>query len=75
MRPGPTPRSEGGCDPGDRYDYGGICGATLDRPALTRLLADIEAGTVNVILVYKINRLSRSLRDLAGWSTCSTDTT
>src|SRR5215216_4126317 len=45
----------------DRYDDGGISGATLERPALKRLLADIEAKRVDVIIVYKIDRLSRSL--------------
>jgi DNA invertase Pin-like site-specific DNA recombinase len=49
----------------DRYDDGGISGATLDRPALQRLLADIEAQRVDVVVVYKIDRLSRSLMDFA----------
>src|SRR5438874_6588422 len=49
----------------DHYDDGGISGATLDRPALQRLLADIEAKRVDVIVVYKINRLSRALMDFA----------
>lgn len=44
---------------------GGYSGGTLDRPALKRLLADIEAGRVDVIVVYKIDRLSRSLMDFA----------
>src|SRR4051812_13729829 len=42
----------------DRYDDGGISGATLERPALKRLLADIEAKRVDVVVVYKIDRLS-----------------
>src|SRR6476620_2349465 len=49
----------------DRYDDGGISGGTLERPALKRLLADIESGRVDVIVVYKIDRLSRALMDFA----------
>ena len=49
----------------DRYDDGGVSGGTLERPALQRLLRDIEAGLVDVIVVYKIDRLSRSLADFA----------
>ena len=47
------------------YDDGGLSGATLDRPALQRLLADIEAGKVEVVVVYKVDRLTRSLADFA----------
>src|SRR4029079_13133755 len=46
-------------------DDGGFSGGTLERPALQRLLADIEAGRGDVIVVYKIDRLSRSLMDFA----------
>jgi site-specific DNA recombinase len=49
----------------DRYDDGGYSGGTLERPALQRLLADIEARRVDVVVVYKIDRLSRSLMDFA----------
>ncbi|MGY3479518.1 recombinase family protein [Bradyrhizobium ottawaense] len=49
----------------DHYDDGGFSGGTLERPALKRLLADIEAGKVDVVVVYKIDRLSRSLMDFA----------
>ena len=49
----------------DRYDDGGFSGGTLERPALKRLLADIEAGLVDVVVVYKIDRLSRSLMDFS----------
>jgi DNA invertase Pin-like site-specific DNA recombinase len=49
----------------DRYDDGGFSGGTLERPALQRLMADIEAGRVDVVVVYKIDRLSRSLMDFA----------
>jgi Site-specific recombinases, DNA invertase Pin homologs len=47
------------------YDDGGFSGGTLDRPALKRLLADIEDGRIDVVVVYKIDRLSRSLMDFA----------
>src|SRR5215216_5758239 len=47
------------------YDDGGFSGGTLERPALQRLLADIEAGLVDVVVVYKIDRLSRSLMDFS----------
>lgn len=43
------------------YDDGGISGGTMDRPALARLLADIEEGRVDVVVVYKVDRLTRSL--------------
>jgi len=56
-------RSEGWIAVPDRYDDGGFSGGTLDRPALQRLLADIEAGQVDVVVVYKLDRLTRSLRD------------
>jgi DNA invertase Pin-like site-specific DNA recombinase len=49
----------------DEYDDGGYSGGTLERPALQRLLKDIEAGRVDVVVVYKIDRLSRSLMDFA----------
>ncbi|TWT45032.1 DNA-invertase hin [Phycisphaerae bacterium RAS1] len=47
----------------DRYDDGGFTGGNTDRPALQRLLADIEAGKVDTVVVYKIDRFSRSLAD------------
>ena len=49
----------------DRYDDGGISGATMERPALKRLLADIEAGKIDVVVVYKVDRLTRALSDFA----------
>src|SRR3712207_760649 len=58
-------RAEGWTLVRDRYDDGGFSGGTLERPALKRLLADIEAGRVDVVVVYKIDRLSRSLTDFA----------
>ena len=47
------------------YDDGGISGGTLERPAIQQLLADIDAGLVDQIVVYKIDRLTRSLADFA----------
>jgi DNA invertase Pin-like site-specific DNA recombinase len=49
----------------EHYDDGGYTGANLERPALRRLLADVEAGKVDAVLVYKVDRLSRSLLDFA----------
>src|SRR4051794_1582638 len=49
----------------DRYYDGGFSGGTLERPALQKLLSDIETGGVDVVVVYKIDRLSRSLMDFA----------
>ncbi len=49
----------------EQYDDGGFTGANMDRPALRRLLADIEAGKVTCVVVYKVDRLSRSLLDFA----------
>ena len=48
-----------------KYDDGGFTGANMDRPAIRRLLADIEAGKVDCVVVYKVDRLSRSLLDFA----------
>ena len=58
-------RAEGWLLLGDRHDDGGFSGGTLERPALKRLMADIEAGAVDIVVVYKIDRLSRSLMDFA----------
>jgi site-specific DNA recombinase len=49
----------------DRYDDGGFTGGNMDRPALQRLLADIRAGTIDCVVTYKVDRLSRSLLDFA----------
>lgn len=48
-----------------RYDDGGLSGGTLERPALQRLLADIDARRIEMVVVYKIDRLTRSLADFA----------
>src|SRR5262245_34085389 len=58
-------RSEGWVCLPDHYDDGGFSGGNLDRPALRRLLADIQAGKVDAVVVYKVDRLSRSLLDFA----------
>ena len=50
------------CQP-DRYDDGGYTGGNMDRPAFKRLMADIEAGEVDCVVVYKVDRMSRSLLD------------
>ena len=49
----------------DRYDDGGFSGGNTDRPALQRLLGDIEEGKVDIVVVYKVDRLTRSLADFA----------
>jgi site-specific DNA recombinase len=49
----------------DRYDDGGLSGASLDRPALQQLLADVRAGKITIVVVYKVDRLTRSLADFA----------
>ncbi len=48
-----------------RYDDGAFSGASLDRPALQQLLADVRAGKIDIVLVYKVDRLTRSLADFA----------
>jgi site-specific DNA recombinase len=47
------------------YDDGGMSGGTMERPALQRLLADIGEGLVDVVVVYKVDRLTRALADFA----------
>ena len=51
------------------YDDGGFSGGTMERPALKRLIADIEEGQIDVVVVYKVDRLTRALSDFAnaGW--------
>ncbi len=58
-------KQEGWTCVADRYDDGGFTGGNMDRPALKRLLADIEAGKIDCVIVYKVDRLSRSLLDFA----------
>ena len=47
------------------YDDGGLSGATMERPALQRLMADIGKGLIDAVVVYKVDRLKRSLADFA----------
>jgi site-specific DNA recombinase len=49
----------------EMYDDGGFSGATMERPAFQRLMSDIEAGQIDVVVVYKVDRLTRSLSDFA----------
>ena len=58
-------RQEGWREVPIAYDDGGYSGGTLNRPALQQLLADIRSGQVDLIVVYKIDRLTRSLTDFA----------
>jgi len=58
-------RHEGWAALPTRYDDGGFSGGTLERPGLQRLLDDVEAGRIDCVLVYKVDRLSRSLLDFA----------
>jgi len=58
-------RSEGWAASPVMYDDGGFSGGTLERPALKRLLAYIAAGLVDTVVVYKVDRLTRSLADFA----------
>jgi site-specific DNA recombinase len=58
-------RSEGWRALDLRYDDGGHSGGSMDRPALRRLMADVVAGRIDIVLVYKIDRLTRSLADFA----------
>jgi len=48
-----------------RYDDGAFSGASLDRPALQQLLASVQAGKIDIVVVYKVDRLTRSLADFA----------
>jgi DNA invertase Pin-like site-specific DNA recombinase len=58
-------KHEGWMATDDCYDDGGFSGGTMERPALQRLLRDVETGALDVIVVYKVDRLSRSLTDFA----------
>ncbi len=57
--------SEGWVEVAERYDDGGLSGGTLERPALRRLLGDVAQGRIDIIVVYKVDRLTRSLLDFA----------
>src|SRR6201985_3855452 len=56
---------EGWASAKHHYDDGGFSGGTLERPALQRLLTDIRAGRIDIVVVYKVDRLTRSLADFA----------
>ncbi len=58
-------RSEGWIPVADDYDDGGFSGGNMERPGLRRLMLDIEAGKVDIVVVYKIDRLTRSLADFS----------
>ena len=58
-------KAEGWLQLPERYDDGGYSGGNMDRPGLQQLIADIKKGAVDIIVVYKIDRLSRSLADFA----------
>ena len=58
-------KHEGWCCLREQYDDGGFSGGNMERPALKQLIADIERGKVDAVIVYKIDRISRSLLDFA----------
>ncbi len=58
-------RHEGWAELSDRYDDGGFSGGSMERPGLQRLLTDVRAGRIDVIVVYKVDRLTRALSDFA----------
>ena len=58
-------RHEGWEAVAESYDDGGFTGGNMERPALKRLMKDIEAGKIDCVIVYKVDRLSRSLMDFA----------
>jgi site-specific DNA recombinase len=58
-------KREGWTSVGEMYDDGGFSGATMERPAFQRLLSDVSAGRIDVVVVYKVDRLTRSLSDFA----------
>src|SRR3954462_7359356 len=58
-------RNEGWVLAKTRYDDGGFSGGNLERPALQHLIADVRAGRIDIVVVYKVDRLTRSLADFA----------
>jgi DNA invertase Pin-like site-specific DNA recombinase len=58
-------RNEGWVLAKTRYDDGGFSGGNVERPALQHLIADIRAGRIDIVVVYKVDRLTRSLADFA----------
>lgn len=58
-------KHEGWAELADRYDDGGFSGGSMERPGLRRLLEDVRSGRIDVVVVYKVDRLTRSLADFA----------
>jgi DNA invertase Pin-like site-specific DNA recombinase len=58
-------RAEGWIPVADDYDDPAFCGGNMERPGLKRLMTDIEAGKIDVVVIYKIDRLTRSLADFS----------
>src|SRR2546426_11102441 len=58
-------KREGWAPVGELYDDGGFSGATMERPAFQRLMADVSAGKIDVVVVYKVDRLTRALSGFA----------
>ena len=71
----PASVTRAGCRLRTTTTTGGISGGTLERPALQRLLADIEAGRIDVVVVYKVDRLTRSPMPAPRWRPGGTTTT
>lgn len=66
--------SEGWVQIAKKYEDGGFSGGNIERPGLKELLRDVELGLIDVIVVYKIDRLTRALLDFAKLWRCSTST-
>jgi DNA invertase Pin-like site-specific DNA recombinase len=64
-------RSLGWTPVATRYDDGGMSGGTIDRPALQDLLVDIERKRIDLVVVYKVDRLTRSLTAMTPWTKSS----
>ena len=58
-------KHEGWAELSDRYDDGGYSGGSMERPGLEQLLSDVRDGRIDIIVVYKVDRLTRSLADFA----------
>ena len=58
-------KHEGWAERSDRYDDGCFSGCSMERPGLQQLLEDVRAGRIDVIVVYKVDRLTRALSDFA----------
>lgn len=67
-------RHEGWAKLPNIYEDGGFSGGNMDRPGLKELMADVETKTIDIIVVYKIDRLTRSLTDFPNSTMCSVET-